>query len=703
MTMKHFKGLAFLLSFIFVLTAGGITAFAVNNGPDESDSSYAYLLFHKVDGSNTYLYVSANQTTSTGKIAGAVYDKSSNTLTLTDCNQPGYTIETNMMGDDFKISLKGTNSIQGLSVWGWGYGGSVTILGNGTLYVNKNKSIQNGIVLNPEGTKAKLTVDGLAKVYTYAGKNGYPFISKETGFTQCVDADGSIELTTEKAYSEKNVTKTYSRISSYDITSDNVYKKDGEDSLYWKDTRYCETTYIGETLIETRCRVYKLEKMSYGNLYYKGESSMVVADAEQNLPDEYTLSRVKINVLDTVDYEVYTRENDDNLYYIEEYTSIDMNDTDPVEVDKHRIYRLIPFFDSTAYCTDKVSDEDGKFDPEKEGYTKSDEKKNIIVSPSEGKADVYKNVETGEICYFDALYENDVYAYTKLDMSKLADVTDASGNEKEIYIAISSSDNERYDLPYYNNKEFTDKYEAETIRIYYDDLYNVFADGDEYVLKATDAQECAHSSKISKVTSKATVTKDGVITTYCKDCGEKLSTSRIAKVSTVKLSTTACTYNGKVRTPSVVVKNSAGKALVKNKDYKLTYAAGRKNVGRYTVKVTFAGTRYAGSKILTFDINPKGTSIAATAAGKGSLSVRWNKQTTQTSGYQIQYSANKAFNSGTAIKTMAKNSTVRTSVTKLKSGKTYYVRVRTYKTVTVNGKAVKLYSAWSKAASVKVK
>lgn len=35
--------------------------------------------------------------------------------------------------------------------------------------------------------------------------------------------------------------------------------------------------------------------------------------------------------------------------------------------------------------------------------------------------------------------------------------------------------------------------------------------------------------------------------------------------------------------------------------------------------------------------------------------------------------------------------------------KKYYVRIRTYKTVKINGKSVKLYSSWSKAKSVKIK
>ena len=43
------------------------------------------------------------------------------------------------------------------------------------------------------------------------------------------------------------------------------------------------------------------------------------------------------------------------------------------------------------------------------------------------------------------------------------------------------------------------------------------------------------------------------------------------------------------------------------------------------------------------------------------------------------------------------------TIKKLKSKKTYYVRVRTYKTTKVNGKTTKVYSSWSKVKTVKTK
>lgn len=108
----------------------------------------------------------------------------------------------------------------------------------------------------------------------------------------------------------------------------------------------------------------------------------------------------------------------------------------------------------------------------------------------------------------------------------------------------------------------------------------------------------SHSYKT--VTKRATTSANGSITKTCTYCGAK-SVTTIKKISSVKLSATSYKYNNKVKTPSVIVKDSSGKVLKKGTDYKVTYPSGRKKVGTYKVKVTFIG-KYSGSKTLTFKI-----------------------------------------------------------------------------------------------------
>lgn len=126
------------------------------------------------------------------------------------------------------------------------------------------------------------------------------------------------------------------------------------------------------------------------------------------------------------------------------------------------------------------------------------------------------------------------------------------------------------------------------------------------------------------------------------------------------------------------------------------------NVGQYTVKITFSGN-YKGTVTKTFTIDPKGTSLKSVKAGKKSFTANWKAQKTQTSGYQLQYSTNKKFAKSVKTPTISKNTTVKKTVKKLSAKKTYYVRVRTYKTVKVGKKSVKIYSGWSAAKKVKTK
>ena len=169
----------------------------------------------------------------------------------------------------------------------------------------------------------------------------------------------------------------------------------------------------------------------------------------------------------------------------------------------------------------------------------------------------------------------------------------------------------------------------------------------------------------------------------------------VSATPSVKLSTSVYTYNGKVKTPGVKVSVN-GTVLTKD-NYSVSYGKGRKNVGKYTVKVTLKND-YAGSKTVSFKINPPKSAVKKLKKGKKSFTVYVKKQSKQTSGYQVQYSTSKKFKSP---KTKSLTSYKKTSlkVKKLKKHKKYYVRVRTYKKV---GKA-KYYSSWSSAKSVKTK
>ncbi|MBR4116725.1 MAG: fibronectin type III domain-containing protein [Clostridia bacterium] len=207
----------------------------------------------------------------------------------------------------------------------------------------------------------------------------------------------------------------------------------------------------------------------------------------------------------------------------------------------------------------------------------------------------------------------------------------------------------------------------------------------------------SHDYDMYKV-KKATPEKDGKKYYKCEDCGATKTTT-IYKVTKIKLSTTKYTYNGKSKKPSVTVYDSKGNKI-SSKYYDVKYASGRKMVGKYKVTVKLEGKYYDDDLKTYFTINPGKTSVSKVSAAKKSLKVTVKKKSTQVTGYQIEYSTSKTFKDKyTKSKTIKKYSTTSVTLKSLKAKKTYYVRVRTYKTV--DGK--KYYSAWSDYKAKKTK
>jgi len=203
-------------------------------------------------------------------------------------------------------------------------------------------------------------------------------------------------------------------------------------------------------------------------------------------------------------------------------------------------------------------------------------------------------------------------------------------------------------------------------------------------------------------TSRATLTANGEDDRIiCPCCGLIRKAGKvIPHVQSVALSQTAVYYTGKVKTPTVTVKDTKGKILKLNTDYSVSYASGRKAIGKYAVKVIFKG-KYAGSKTLYFTINPGKPQISKITAGKKALALKWGK-VNLVSGYQIQYATNSSF---TSAKTTTAQGAVTVSKTlgSLTSGKRYYVRMRSYKATTFGGEKLYIYSGWSAVKSIVVK
>ncbi|MBE6741659.1 MAG: fibronectin type III domain-containing protein [Ruminococcaceae bacterium] len=171
----------------------------------------------------------------------------------------------------------------------------------------------------------------------------------------------------------------------------------------------------------------------------------------------------------------------------------------------------------------------------------------------------------------------------------------------------------------------------------------------------------------------------------------------------INISGKTFTYDGKIKQPTVTVYDGSTK-LKKNTDYTVSYSYTKsKNVGEYSVKVTFKGN-YSGSKSITYTIIPKGTTLLKTAStGKDWISPQWNKQTTQTTGYEIMYSKSAGFRSGNKTVTVSDNKQTVKKIKSLKKNTKYYFKIRTYKKVKINGRYKVFYSSWSPVKEFKTR
>ena len=171
---------------------------------------------------------------------------------------------------------------------------------------------------------------------------------------------------------------------------------------------------------------------------------------------------------------------------------------------------------------------------------------------------------------------------------------------------------------------------------------------------------------------KATFTADGTKNGTCTVCGVT-SSKTVYAVKSVTLSQERYIHNGTNKTPKVTIKDSKGNKLVKNTDYTLTVASSRKNIGRYTVKITLKGD-YQGSKSVYFYILPgKTSSVKSAEQTTTSVTLKWSA-VSGAAGYVVyRYSPSK----GAYVKSGTTTGTAFT-VKSLYTGTKYTFRVKAY-------------------------
>lgn len=176
----------------------------------------------------------------------------------------------------------------------------------------------------------------------------------------------------------------------------------------------------------------------------------------------------------------------------------------------------------------------------------------------------------------------------------------------------------------------------------------------------------------------------------------------------LKVKSETFVYNGKNQIPEITVTDIEGNVLKSGTDYTVEINddtdCRSKKVDMYSVKIEGTGKYYGildTGKYYDYRIIPQAVKLKSAKAGKRSLKAFWTKKTQEVKGYQVQCALNSKFTKGKKTVKIKSNKTVSAVIKKLKSKKTYYVRVRTYKAGPEYGET--LYSKWSNVRKVKVR
>lgn len=144
------------------------------------------------------------------------------------------------------------------------------------------------------------------------------------------------------------------------------------------------------------------------------------------------------------------------------------------------------------------------------------------------------------------------------------------------------------------------------------------------------------------------------------------------------------------------------KTITRNKTASWKDTGAKTNGAKYQYKIEaytivngeIYTSAYSSAKTICFLSRPAISSLANSSNKK--IAVKWSKNSKGT-GYQIQYSLKSNFSNAKST-TVKSNKTVTKTIANLAKGKTYYVRIRTYKAV----KSTKYYSEWSAKKKVKI-
>jgi len=183
--------------------------------------------------------------------------------------------------------------------------------------------------------------------------------------------------------------------------------------------------------------------------------------------------------------------------------------------------------------------------------------------------------------------------------------------------------------------------------------------------------------------TKATAKAAGEKVLKCSRCGKVTKTETIPAIQSVTLETTSYTYDGKTKTPVVVVKDTNGNAITAS-NYTVSGGESRTDAGTYKITVTFKND-YEGSSSVNFTIKKVTPKLKVTVNKSTIIAGKNVKLTIKGAKGKVSYTT-----SNNKIATVSKKG----KVTAKKAGKVV---------ITVKSAATANYNAATAKITIKVK
>ena len=232
MKTKLFLAIIVIAMVITVFTQTSVKA---ANGPS-GEYSWVFL-----EGQDDTLVVFNTVGEENDVIEGVSYDEATNTVTLTDYKAVRL-LNANEMGDDFTVKLVGENSLVGILIWGFGYGGSLNIIGDGSLTLNQDLLWDQAMMFQAESTNAVLSIANTATVKMYADESVIVMMAtKANGITNAISLKNGQDISANVVKENYNYPQ-YSQGIYFEDEYHNdytIYTKDGKkyglDDYNWDD------------------------------------------------------------------------------------------------------------------------------------------------------------------------------------------------------------------------------------------------------------------------------------------------------------------------------------------------------------------------------------------------------------------------------------------------------------------------------------